>query len=315
MRKKITIVTIFLVSFLMISTATAVNITNSRTITENKLDIVKITNKSQVEYNILSHMNKITEILGLNSNTFDELEKIDFEKKEFITSLFNQILNTDEEQDIQNILFNIENNFDENDVKYFYNTVNNTYDEKYMQLLITSVEKAFNENNFDEIITSCNIFKESNEFNEFNQYILENDKQEYIKTFEIIKNQYKLNLFVNNIKNNPSYPEKTGLLEFWFAWIINWVILVVDFFENFHPIAYKIIEAGFPLIILFFPMTYILFIVAFFKTLSDYFPSSKQTAKQVFLMHNLFYELEIKIINIFEKMIKKFQLGCIISVR
>jgi hypothetical protein len=76
----------------------------------------------------------------------------------------------------------------------------------------------------------------------------------------------KLSIF----KNNLDLKQTTGIFEFIAAWIITWAILVVDFFETFHPIAYKIMEQlQRPMIVLFFPMTYVLFVVAFFKVLLE----------------------------------------------
>ena len=96
-----------------------------------------------------------------------------------------------------------------------------------------------------------------------NSQILEN-----IITNKISYQSKLKNINFNKIENKL-LDKILNIFEFWFAWIIIWAILVDDFFSKFHPFIYNMMET-FPFIILFFPMSYILFIVAFFQTLSDY---------------------------------------------
>ena len=306
MRKKILMITIFLAVFLMISSATAVNITNS-SIIKKQSNLNYLTDAASTEYNIIAHTDKLEQILGINQNKINELENQNNEEKEFTISLLNSITDTNINQDLEDMLTEIENNFNENDVEYFYNTIDIVYDEEYIQQLLNSIEQAFNENNFDEIIAMCNLFKNTDEFNDFYQHLTDSNNQEYLKTFETIKNQDKLNSLINNVKNNLSSQETTGLLEFWLVWITTWAILIDEYFSIFHPIVHNMMGT-IPLVILFFPMTYILFIVAFIKTLINYFTSSKSSTKQVSFIQDLFSILHFERFNIFEKIMKKILL-------
>lgn len=95
------------------------------------------------------------------------------------------------------------------------------------------------------------------------------EKEKIIEKNEENKDYENIEKEIDILKNNLDLKHTTGLFEFLAAWLITWAIHVVDFFETFHPIAYKIMEIfEIPLLVaLLFPMTYVLLVVSFFEVL------------------------------------------------
>lgn len=109
-----------------------------------------------------------------------------------------------------------------------------------------------------------------------NKIKLENHKDEAaFKNFEKDKTQLLIDSFQNKLKSIAP----TGLIEFWFAWIINYAILYVDYMENsilfkiFHPVGNFLVnilgsDFGFGIVFLY-PESLVFFIKAFFVTLNE----------------------------------------------
>lgn len=306
MKKILVFLIAILSALILVSTTTAGSVTYANVINNEKNNEIEISNLTSVDYDISKHVTQMQNILKVDDEKIKSLYDKDIEQEDFLISLLSFLKNGNYEENIENLFNEIEQEYDSSEVEALYATIEDYYDEDYIQGLLPSIDKAFNENDFDELAVTAGNLENNMDLTSLVESLRSSnneDEKKLVETYDLLTDEEKLNNLITTVSEDPSSAETIGIGEFWFAFIIYWVLFIDSYFSVVHPLIYN----TFPPIVFFFPMTYVLIIPAFFKTLSDYFVKKSTSPRTTPLLDRL--NLRLSQLNIFtnDRMLKIFE--------